>query len=165
MTVPKTALWYTHHHEGQLDRCSIVGGYAVCRRCLVLYPITLVLAAVIIAGGWLPEWTDLWIVVLGPLPMAVEWVGEHLAGWPYRPRRHLFIATTAGIASGVALGRHLLDPFPPAITAVMVAYAVVFLASAWLGSRRQPVDAVSWEDEFERSEAERLDRLRELAEH
>lgn len=160
---PTTALWYTHHHDDQLDRCVVVGGHAVCRRCLVLYPITLVLAGVILAGWWLPTWTDLWIVVLGPLPMTVEWVGEHVGGWPYRPRRHLFIATTAGIASGVALGRHLGDAFPPAITAVMVTYAVIFLCSAWWGSRRRPVDEGDWEAEFERAEAERRARLRRMA--
>ena len=37
---PGSPLWLTHHHDDQLDRCAVVAGHHVCRRCLWFWPAT-----------------------------------------------------------------------------------------------------------------------------
>ena len=36
------AVWLSHHQPDHLDRCVVVGGRLVCRRCLALWPLTFV---------------------------------------------------------------------------------------------------------------------------
>ena len=42
--VADTPMWLSHHWPSDYDRCAVVAGRHVCRRCLVLYPLALVAA-------------------------------------------------------------------------------------------------------------------------
>ena len=38
------AMWHAHHWPDEYDRCTMIGGRPVCRRCLTLYPLAVVVA-------------------------------------------------------------------------------------------------------------------------
>ena len=71
-------LWLSHHWPDDYDRCVVVGGRHVCRRCLVLYPLALAVALVTVAvgGGFGPLGTA--GLVLLPLAAVVELWAEGL---------------------------------------------------------------------------------------
>ena len=41
-TAVDTPMWLSHHWPSGYDRCTVIAGRHVCRRCLVLYPVALV---------------------------------------------------------------------------------------------------------------------------
>ena len=43
-------MWLAHHWPEHYDRCAVVAGRHVCRRCLVLYPPTLAVAFATLGG-------------------------------------------------------------------------------------------------------------------
>ena len=57
------SIWLAHHWPDEYDRCVVLGGRHVCRRCLVLYPLALAVAIASLAGmpPW-PEALDLWLI-------------------------------------------------------------------------------------------------------
>lgn len=155
MTSP---LWLSHHHEDQADRCLRVGRSHVCRRCAVLYPGMLVVAAIQLAG-WIPR--DLGVVLMWVLPLAVvgEWIAEHLGGVAYSASRQVVTTGLASVAFGVALGRHVRHPFEAAATAPAVVFTVLCLLVWLVGARRHDPSNTDWEAGFEAAEEERLDAL------
>ena len=58
--LPDTPMWLSHHWPPDYDRCAVVAGLHVCRRCLVLYP----LARVVDAGRGLGWWSDAWALFM-----------------------------------------------------------------------------------------------------
>jgi len=160
MTSP---LWLSHHHEHQADRCIRVGDAHVCRRCAVLYPGMLVVAAIQLAGR-IPA--DLGIVLMWVMPLGVvgEWIAEHLAGVAYSAGRQIVTTALASVSFGVALGRHVRHPFEAAATAPAVTFTVVCLVVWFIGARRHDPASTEWEAEFESAEEQRLDALLALLE-
>ena len=53
--VADTPMMLSHHFPEDYDRCAVVAGFHVCRRCLVLYPVALVTGVVISLGSWWPD--------------------------------------------------------------------------------------------------------------
>ena len=49
-----TPMYLSHHWPSDYDRCAVVGGMHICRRCLVLYPVALVAGLVVGIGSWTP---------------------------------------------------------------------------------------------------------------
>ncbi|HOT81147.1 MAG TPA: hypothetical protein PKY13_14225 [Microthrixaceae bacterium] len=160
MTSP---LWLSHHHEHQADRCIRVGDAHVCRRCAVLYPGMLVVAAIQLAG-WIPA--DLGIVLMWVMPLGVvgEWIAEHLAGVAYSAGRQIVTTALASVSFGVAFGRHVQHPFEAAATAPAVTFTVLCLVVWFIGARRLDPASTEWEAEFESAEEQRLDALLALLE-
>ena len=67
-----TPLWLSHHHPEQYDRCVVLGGRHLCRRCIVLYPTAIVAGIILgITGPW-PTDLDPWLLWLLPLPAVIE---------------------------------------------------------------------------------------------
>ncbi len=159
-----TPLWLSHHHPESYDRCVVIGRRHVCRRCLVLYPVALVIAAVIVAGARAPqlEIAAMWLL---PIGVVVEWVGEHVGGWAHNPRRLVALSAIAAIGAGVALGRHMLHPFETAALLPMLVIAAVCGISALWGSAVTTARLMEegWEADHEAEERARWDRLRDLA--
>ena len=153
-------MWLSHHHPDQYDRCVVVGGRHVCRRCLVLYPGMLAVAAVQLAGA-IPAGLGIVLMWVMPLGVVAEWFAEHLAGAPYSARRQVLTTALASVSFGVALGRHVRHPFEAATTAPAVTFTVVCLAAWFVGARRRPVEP-DWESSFEADEARREAALRDL---
>ena len=68
MSLTGDPLWLSHHAPADLDRCVTVGGHHVCRRCLLLWPLTFAILALAAAGVRWPRGADGLLLVLLPLP-------------------------------------------------------------------------------------------------
>ena len=80
-------IWLSHHAPDEYDRCIAVGRAHVCRRCLVLYPVTF--AALILARAGLrwPMSLDVLLILGLSLPTVAELLGVTGGGGtiPRRP--------------------------------------------------------------------------------
>jgi hypothetical protein len=102
-------MWLSHHWPDELDRCVVLGGRHVCRRCLVLYPLALAVAIASLVGlpPW-PEALDLWFIWGLCIPATLEFMAEQIRVIDYSARRQ----TIATLMLAPALGRgmaHELD--------------------------------------------------------
>lgn len=154
-------MWLSHHGPDQLDRCITVGGRHVCRRCAVLYPLSIAVAVAQVAGAVPDRWAP-WVMWLAPLPVVAEWMAEQLGGARYSPVRQVILTAVASLSLGVALGRHARHPFELDAVAPMLTYTVLCLA-AWVVARRfTPAVDPDWEERFEEDERRREDEMRQL---
>lgn len=120
-----TPLWLSHHWPEDYDRCLVVGGRHVCRRCAVLYPlalVTMVASLLLLPPTWGP---DPWLLVLLPLPAVIELVGEQAGVLRHRPRRQVAVTVPLGVALGRGFARYLEHPADPLFWGVVAAYSAV----------------------------------------
>lgn len=112
---PMRGMWLSHHWpEDQAQRCVTVGGRPVCRRCLALYPLG-VLVAVLAAFGlapWPTTWDPAAIWVLS-IPATVAFVGEMLGWFGYSSRWQVATTLLAALAYGRALGYEFNERWSP----------------------------------------------------
>jgi hypothetical protein len=132
------AVWLSHHQPDQLDRCVVIGGRHVCRRCLVLWPLTFLALALALTGVRWPRSADDLLLVLLPLPAVVEFVLEHAGRWPYRPVVQVAVSVPLAAALGVGLDRYLHRPGDSLWWSVVVVYGAVCTGAALLANRRSP---------------------------
>ncbi|MCC5953089.1 MAG: hypothetical protein JJU45_13440 [Acidimicrobiia bacterium] len=133
-----TPLWLSHHFPEDYDRCVVVGGRHVCRRCVALYPPALLLAVVAGVTGWSAGgvWMALFVVL--PLPAVVEFVAEHLGAVRHSPLRQVVVSVLAGIGLGIGFARYLHQPGDLVFWGVVVLYAGVCGLAALSRARRVP---------------------------
>ena len=125
-----TPLWLSHHWPDEYDRCVVVGGRRVCRRCLVLYPVSLA-AALFLGLVWCwPERLDPWFLWLLPLPAVVEFVAEQLRWIRHSPTRLVVLTVPLAIACGRMYVRYLDDQRDGLVWTVAATYLLVCV-SAW----------------------------------
>ena len=149
----------SHHEPGAEDRCAVVGGRLVCRRCVVLYPLAVAVAVAQVAGA-IPDAVGTWLMWAAPVGVVVEWMGEHVGGWAYSPRRQVTLTAVAAPALGVALGRHAVDPFVASAVIPMAVWTTVCLAGWIVGaSLRSAAGPDDWEVAFDAAEASRWQGL------
>jgi hypothetical protein len=129
-------LWLSHHRPAHLDRCVAVGGRHVCRRCLLLWPLTFAALALAMAGLRWPRSADGLLLVLLPLPAVAEFVLEHAGRWAYRPLRQAALGLPLAAALGVGLDRYLHRPGDGLWWSVVVVYGTVCAGAAALAHRR-----------------------------
>ncbi len=127
----ETPLWLSHHWADERDRCARVGDRWVCRRCLVLYPTSLVAAVVLgLVASW-PERLDPWFLWLLPLPSVVEFVAEQLRLVRHSPRRLVVLTIPLAVACGRLYVRYLDDQGDELVWSVVAAYGGACVG-AWL---------------------------------
>jgi len=131
----RTAMWLSHHWPEDYDRCARIGGSHVCRRCLWFYPACLATTVLALAGLRWPIRFDPWLVSLLPVPVVVEWWGEHLGLIRYAASRQVVLTPLAAPAVGVGLARYLQSPGDTLFWAVVATYAVLCLIPFLLGPR------------------------------
>ena len=132
-----TPMWLSHHWPEQYDRCAVVGGMHICRRCLVLYPLALVSGVVISLGSWWPHDLDPWVLWLFPLPGVIEFVLDNLRKISYVARRQMVLSSAGAIAAGVGYVRYLDDTFDPLVWSVVGVYTALCLVGAIVGGMRR----------------------------
>jgi hypothetical protein len=128
-------MWLAHHSPEEYDRCVAVGRTYVCRRCLVLYPITFAVLMLARAGVRWPTSLDALLILSLSLPTVAEFVLEHIGLIRFRPRRQDALTIPAGVALGVSFDRYLRDHTDLLFWATAVAYSVVGFAAVQLGAR------------------------------
>lgn len=139
MTETSSPLWLSHHHPENHERCVHVGHALLCRRCVVLYPTTVVVTLAMTVAGALTGPLASLAVVLFAAPFLVDWVAEHAGTIIYSPKRQIAVTVPAGIAGGIALGAHLERTLDPWVSVPVAACAAVALVSAL--SSTLPADA------------------------
>jgi hypothetical protein len=138
-----------------------MGPLLVCRRCAVLYPVAFVCAAAMYATD-VPLAAALAACWILPLPMTLEWVGEHFGRVRHAPGRLAALSALAAVGVGAALAVHLREPLQPDVMAAMATHATACGASALVAARRAPA-APGWEAQHDHAEAERSVRLLRIA--
>lgn len=121
----------SHHGPEAHHRCVLVAGQPVCRRCLALYPLTLVFMGL--------QWTPLrfeeahapWLVGLG-LPTTLDFVLEQLGKRRYHPARVQLGAMLLSLPLGYGFSRYVRDPSDGWFWRLVLAYGVpCVLAILW----------------------------------
>jgi len=126
--VADTPMWLSLHWPGQYDRCAVVAGRHVCRRCLVLYPLAVVTGVAVGVGAWWPHRIDPWVLWLFPLPGVVEFVLDNVGTIGYSPRRQVVLSAFGAVAAGIGYVRyldHATDPLVWGVVAVFTAACVL----------------------------------------
>lgn len=129
-----TPMWLSHHWPDGYDRCAVVGGLHICRRCLVLYPLALVTGIAIGLGSWWPHQFDAWVLWLFPLPGVIEFVLDNLGRIRYSPVRQMALSAAGAVAAGLGYVRYLDQTLDPLVWSVVGAYTAVCVAAVVIGS-------------------------------
>ena len=132
-----TPMWLSHHWPHDYDRCAVVGGMHICRRCLVLYPLALVTGIAVSIGSWWPRGLDPWVLWLGPLPGVIEFSLDNLGLIGYSPRRQMLLSAGGAVAAGVGYTRYLQHTTDGLVLSVLLTYSLVCLAAAVAGGLRR----------------------------
>jgi hypothetical protein len=113
----------------------------VCRRCVVLYPISL--AVVVVFGLWVP-WPhrlDAWLLWLLPLPAVAELAGEQIGLLRPNARRLVAVTVPLAVACGRLYLRYLDDLTDSLVLSVVGVYGGLCVALVvFAGSRRAQRD-------------------------
>ena len=128
-------MWLSHHDPSGYDRCVLVAGRQVCRRCLVLYPLAFVVLVVAQVSGWSGSSEALALVAL-PLPAVIEFVLEHRGVIRYSPARQMLVTIPLAVALGAGFDRYLDRPGDVLFWSVVVGYTALCLWSAMAGRAR-----------------------------
>lgn len=128
--VPDTPMWLSHHWPDRYDRCAVIAGLHICRRCLVLYPLAIATAVLVSLGDWWPHRIDPWLLWLAPLPGVVEFVLDNLGHISYSAPRQVLLSAAGAVAAGVGYVRYLDDHRDPLVWSVVLVFGAVCLLAA-----------------------------------
>ncbi len=132
-----TPLWLSHHWPDDYDRCVVVRGRHVCRRCSVLYPLAAAVLVASLAAGWAADGVGAWLFVLLPIPAVVELCLEQVDVVEHSPRRLVALTVPLAIGLGLGFARYLEAPGDLLFWGVVVGYTGVCLVAVAIGSRRR----------------------------
>lgn len=133
--VADTPMWLSHHWPDGYDRCAVIRGRHVCRRCLVLYPVALVAGIAISVGSWWSGQYDAWLLWLLPLPGVVEFVLDNLKLVRYSPVRQMVLSSFGAVAAGIGYVRYLDQATDPLVWSVVAVYTTVCVLAVVVGGR------------------------------
>lgn len=114
-----TSMFLSHHWPSRYDRCLVIRGRHVCRRCAVLYPVAILVAFLAGAGLTWPVRWDRWVFWLLPIPGVVEFVLDVLGVVRHRPHRQMVVSAMLAVAYGKILWRYAHDPGDPLVWTVI----------------------------------------------
>lgn len=106
MPVADTTMFLSHHWPSGYDRCVVIGGRHICRRCLVLYPVAIAVALLTGAGVTWPTRFDVWVLWLLPVPGVVEFTLDALGVVRHHPTRQAVVSAMLAVAYGKLLWRY-----------------------------------------------------------
>ena len=134
-------LWLAHHWPHRYERCTVIGGRHVCRRCLWFYGTAFLVLALAPFGvsPWPGEWDRVMVWLLA-IPATVEFVGGEMGWWRYNARRQVMVTFTVGLAVGRGFFAELSDPgnwtfWGPVLVFGSIWFAVAVLQ--WVRNRGQ----------------------------
>ena len=129
--------WLSHHWPDQHhDRCVTVAGRPVCRRCLALHPLSLVVAIcfALNVNLW-PTAADPALIWLLAIPATVAFSGEAIRMFPYSPKWQTGTTLLAALAFGRALGYELESRWHPHFWGPVAIFGGIWFFASWHGHR------------------------------
>ncbi len=132
-------LWLAHHWPDRYhERCVVVAGRPVCRRCAALYPLALLVALAATAGlaPWPPA-LDPWPIWLLSIPATVAYGAEAVGLIAYRPRWQVGTTLVAAVAFGRGLGYELTDRWHPWFWGPLVVFGSLWFWATVYGAARR----------------------------
>lgn len=134
-------LWLSHHWPHRYDRCAVVGGRHVCRRCLWFYATAFLTLALAPLG--LSPWPTAWdaaLVWILAVPATVDFVAGELGSLKYNPKRQVVVTFLLGLAVGRGFYRELLMMKNPIFWGPVMVFGSIWFAVAviaWMNNRGQ----------------------------
>jgi len=131
-------MWLSHHWaEDHAERCVLIGQHPVCRRCLALYPLGLLVAVVSAAGHppWPLSWDPAAIWILS-IPATITFVGEVLGWLRYSAKWQTATTLVAAIAYGRALGYELVERWSPEFWEPIAVFGGLWFFAGLVGSQQ-----------------------------
>lgn len=130
-----TPIWLSHHHPAEYDRCALVRGRHVCRRCLLIWPLCYTIMFLALAGVRWPRSLDWPLLILLPVPAAIEFVLEHFHRIAYDRTLQTWVTIPMAVALGVGFERYLNDQNDTLFWGCTIVYSTIYLAAAYLGAQ------------------------------
>ncbi len=134
-TASSNNLWLSHHWPTDQDeRCVTVAGRQVCRRCLTLHPLAIVIAVAFVFGFriW-PASLDPVVIWALSTPATIAFVGEALGWFNYSSRWQVATTALAALAFGRALGYELENRWHPYFWGPIAVFGGVWFFASWYG--------------------------------
>ncbi len=103
-------MWLAHHFPDSYDRCVVLAGRHVCRRCLVLYPLAFSVMFLTMSVAPASTEADRILMILLPLPAVIEFTLEHLGFIEYRPTRQVLVSMPLAVALGRGFAIYVNHP-------------------------------------------------------
>lgn len=123
-------LLLAHRHPDSYDRCMVVAGRHVCRRCLILYPTLLIVAFVTALAGFDAPW---WAIWLPPVPATIEFWAEMNSKVSYSVFRaslfNVFMAIGVGLGLSFFLDDQTAAEFWGPVAVYVIVWAVITVTS------------------------------------
>jgi len=128
------AMWHAHHWPEEYDRCTMIAGRPVCRRCLILYPVSILVAIVSLAGSapW-PESYDLWFIWGLCAPTTIDFVGEQLQWFRYSAKRQIITTVLLAPALGQGFAHELDDSWSWEFWGPVLTFCTIWFFAALAG--------------------------------
>ena len=131
-------MWHAHHWPEDYERCVQIGRRSVCRRCLVLYPLTFAIALLALADVllWPRKFDPLLIYVLS-IPGTVEYAAEQLGLIRYSARRQVIGTALVAIPLGRGFSYELDHRWSWYFWGPLFTFGTIWYLSAVVGKRRR----------------------------
>ena len=137
----RRALPLAHHWPHRYERCTVIAGRHVCRRCLWFYAIafvTLALGAIGISP-WPADWDAVMVWIL-PIPATIDFVAGELGRLRYDSRRQVIVTSIMALAVGRGFHIELLNRGSTTFWAPVLVFGSIWFATAvqaWLEHKGQ----------------------------
>ena len=137
----RRALWHAHHWPHRYERCTVIAGRHVCRRCLWFYAIAFITLALSPFGisPWPTSW-DVAMVWLLPIPATIDFVAGELGRVRYNPKRQIIVTSILALAVGRGFAIELASTGSTTFWAPVLVFGSIWFATAvqaWLENRGQ----------------------------
>ncbi len=132
-------MWLAHHWPDEYaERCVILGGRHVCRRCAALYPLGLLVAILSFAGAapW-PASFDPWPIWLLSIPATVAYCAEAIGLIRYSPRVQVGTTLLAAVAFGRALAFEFDERWSPEFWGPISVFGGIWFVFTMIGAVRK----------------------------
>ena len=123
-----------HHPPEAYERCIVVDGRHVCRRCCVLYPIAFTVLGLSLAGLHWPMSLDRLLLLSLPVPVVLEFVLEQLGAIRYSALRQVALTAIAALALGQGFARYLAHGRDGLFWAMVAVHAGICLSAFTVGN-------------------------------
>ncbi len=134
----RSDMWLAHHWPEHHERCTVIGGRRVCRRCLWLYPLAIVVAVVALAGvtPWPAALDTAFVWGLSALATA-EFVTEQLGLLAYNAKRQVAATVLSALAFGRALAYELDGRWDGRFWAPLLVFGLIWFGATVVAQLRR----------------------------